>query len=85
MDFIENGTSGRPALALIATTAKRISLNGLGGEHNKTLVPAGYIRAVRLIAQLDAGGLSAARRDLLAVFGKSGNLPRGWRVAEGSA
>lgn len=85
MDFIESGTSGRPALALVATTAKRISLNGLGGEHNKTHVPAGYVRAVRLIAQQDAGGLRAARRDMLAVFGKSGNLPKGWRIAEGTA
>lgn len=85
MEFIENSTTGRPALALIATAAKRISLNGLGGEHNKTLVPAGYVRAVRLIAQQDAGGLRAARCELMAIFGKSGNLPKGWRIAEGSA
>lgn len=85
MDFVENSTAGRPALALISTTAKRISLNGLGGEHNKTPVPTGYVRAVRLIAQQDAGGLRAARSDLLAIFGKNGNLPKGWRIAEGSA
>ncbi len=34
MEFFENNTAGRPALALIATTAKRVSLNGRGGEHN---------------------------------------------------
>lgn len=85
MEFFENNTAGRPALALIATTAKRVSLNGRGGEHNKALVPAGYVRAVRLIPQHDAGGIRAARRELIGIFGKSGNLPKGWRIAEGSA
>ena len=43
MNFIENGTEGRPALALIAKTARRIAdpaKPGLGGDHNKITVPA---------------------------------------------
>lgn len=84
MNFIENGKEGRPALALIAKTARRIAdpaKPGLGGDHNKITVQTGYIRAVRLIAQADAGGLKAARRELLAIV--KGNQKH-WRIAEGS-
>ena len=86
MNFIENGKEGRPALALIAKTARRIAdpaKPGLGGDHNKITVPAGYIRAVRLIPQADAGGLRQVRRELLAIVG--GELGKGWRIAEGTA
>lgn len=86
MNFIENGKEGRPALALIAKTARRIAdpaKPGLGGDHNKITVPAGYVRAVRLIPQADAGGLRQVRRELLAIVG--GELGKGWRIAEGTA
>lgn len=86
MNFIENGKEGRPALALIAKTARRIAdpaKPGLGGDHNKITVPAGYVRAVRLIPQADAGGLRQVRRELLAIVG--GELGKGWRIAEGAA
>lgn len=86
MNFIENGKEGRPALALIAKTARRIAdpaKPGLGGDHNKITVPAGYVRAVRLIPQADAGGLRQVRRELLAIVG--GELGKGWRIAEGCA
>lgn len=56
---------------------------GLGGDHNKITVPAGYVRAVRLIPQADAGGLRQVRRELLAIVG--GELGKGWRIAEGTA
>lgn len=86
MNFIENGKEGRPALALIAKTKRRIAdpaKPGLGGDHNKIDVPAGFVRAVRLIPQADAGGLRQVRRELLAIVG--GELGRGWRIAEGTA
>lgn len=86
MKFVENGTKGRPALALIARIARRIAdpaKPGLGGEHNKIDVPAGYVRAIRLIPQADLGGLSQVRRELLAIVG--GSLGKGWRIAEGCA
>ena len=86
MNFIENGTEGRPALALIAKTSRRIAdpaKPGLGGDHNKITVPAGYIRAIRLIPTADAGGLRQVRRELLAIVG--GDLGKGWRIAEGTA
>jgi hypothetical protein len=86
MTFIENGKEGRPALALISATPRRIAdpaKPGLGGDHNKIDVPAGYIRAVRLIPQADAGGLRHVRRELLAIVG--GNCGKGWRIAEGTA
>ena len=72
MNFTENGKEGRPAIALIAKTSRRIAdpaKPGLGGDHNKVDVPAGYIRAVRLIPQADAGGLRQVRRELLAIVG----------------
>lgn len=86
MNFIENGKEGRPALALIARAPRRIAdpaKPGLGGEHNKITVPAGYVRAIRLIPQADAGGLRQVRRELLAIVG--GDLGKGWRIAEGTA
>lgn len=86
MNFIENGKEGRPALALIAKTKRRIAdpaKPGLGGDHNKTDVPAGYVRAIRLIPQADAGDLRQVRRELLAIVG--GDLGKGWRIAEGTA
>lgn len=86
MNFIENGKEGRPALALIAKTKRRIAdpaKPGLGGDHNKIDVPAGYVRAIRLIPQADAGGLCQVRRELLAIVG--GELGKGWRIAEGAA
>lgn len=86
MNFIENGKEGRPALALIARRVRKIqdpSKPGIGGEHNKITVHAGYIRAVRLIAQADAGGKRQARRDLLAIIG--GDCGKSWRIAEGVA
>ncbi len=85
MNFIENSTEGRPALALVAIASRRIAdpaKPGLGGDHNKTTVHAGYVRAVRLIAQGDAGGLNAARRELLRIV--NNNL-KCWRIAEGGA
>ncbi len=86
MNFIENGKEGRPALALVAKTARRIAdpgKPGLGGDHNKITVPAGYVRAVRLVPQADTGGLRQVRRELLAIVG--GDLGKGWRIAEGTA
>ena len=86
MNFIENGKEGRQALALIAKAARRIAdpaKPGLGGDHNKIDVPAGYVRAIRLIPQADAGGLRQVRRELLAIVG--GELGKGWRIAEGTA
>lgn len=86
MNFIENGKEGRPALALIAKTKRRIAdpaKPGLGGDHNKIDLPAGYVRAIRLIPQADAGGLRQVRRELLAIVG--GDLGKGWRIAEGTA
>lgn len=86
MNFIENGKEGRPALALIAKTKRRIAdpaKPGLGGDHNKIDVPAGYVRAIRLIPQEDAGGLRQVRIELLAIVG--GDLGKGWRIAEGAA
>jgi len=81
MNFVENGKEGRPALALITTKARTVR-NGLGGGRT-TRVQAGHVRMIRLIPQADAGAVRIARRDLLAVFGKSGNLPKGYRIAEG--
>lgn len=90
MEFIENGKEGRPALALIAKTARRIAdpaKPGIGGDHNKIDMPAGYVRAVRPIAQADAGGKRQARRELLAIVAdpslQMGNVNRNWRIAEG--
>lgn len=86
MNFIENGKEGRTALALIATATRKIAdpaKPGLGGDHNKMTVQAGYIRAVRLIPQADAGGLRQVRRELLAIIG--GDLGKHWRIAEGTA
>lgn len=86
MNFIENATEGRPALALIAKTSRRIAnpeKPGVGGDHNKITVPTGHVRAVRLIPQADAGGLRQVRRELLAIVG--GELGKGWRIAEGCA
>lgn len=87
MNFIENGKEGRPALALIAKTKRRIAdpaKPGLGGDHNKIDITAGYVRAIRLIPQEDAGGLRQVRRELLAIVG-GGGLGKGWRIAEGTA
>ncbi len=86
MNFVENGKEGRLALALIAKASRRIAdpaKPGLGGDHNKITVPAGYVRAVRLVPQADAGGLRQVRRELLAIVG--GDLGKGWRIAEGTA
>lgn len=83
MNFIENGKEGRAALALVVTKARTLR-DGLGAG-GTIRVQSGHIRMIRLIAQADAGGLRAARRELLALFGKSGNLPSGYRIAEGVA
>lgn len=78
-NFIENGNEGRPALALIATRKRILKKSGVACIK----VPAGYIRAVRLIAQEDGGGLRQARRELLYIVG--GSLGKSWRIAEGTA
>lgn len=83
LNFIENAVQGRPALALISTSQRLLAKgNGCGGDHNKVKVPAGHIRAVRLVATLDASGLKAMRRELLAIVG--GNQKH-WRIATGVA
>ncbi len=79
MTFTENGKEGRPALALIATRARMLKKDGVPCVK----APAGHVRAVRLIAQADAGGLRAARRELLAIVG--GSLGKSWRIAKGIA
>jgi len=79
INFIENSNEGRPALALIATRKRILKKSGVACVK----VPAGYIRAVRLIAQEDAGGLRDARRELLYIVG--GKLGKSWRIAQGTA
>jgi hypothetical protein len=83
LNFIENVVQGRPALALISTTQRLLAKgNGCGGDHNKEKIPAGHIRAVRLVAIQDASSLKAMRRELLAIVG--GNQKH-WRIAKGVA
>lgn len=83
LNFIENAVQGRPALALISTSQRLLSDgSGWGGEHNKVKVPAGHIRAVRLVATQDVGSLKAMRRELLAIV--DGNQKH-WRIATGVA
>lgn len=79
MTFNENGKEGRPALALIATRARTLKKDGVPCIKVQT----GHVRAVRLIAQADAGGKRAARRELLAIVG--GDLGKSWRIVEGAA
>lgn len=83
MKFNENGQEGHPALALIARRMREIADPEQPGMGKKIRVHAGYVRAVRLIAQQDAGGLRQARRDLLNIVG--GDCGKGWRIAEGTA
>ena len=82
MNFIENSTEGRPALALIAINARWIADPDRPGAGLNTKVHAGHVRAVRLIPEQDASGEHLVRRELLAIVCRS---QKNWRIARGTA
>ncbi len=83
MKFIENSTTGRPALALIAIRdgKPRVDTNGKPCQRK-----SGEIRAIRLIAQNDVAGYNAARRELINIVSiGGGDWSKNWRIAKGAA
>ncbi|MDR2837771.1 MAG: hypothetical protein LBV49_04265 [Azonexus sp.] len=83
MIFTENGTTGHPALALIAIRSRKIADGNGCGKY--MVVEPGYIRAFRLVPY-EASGRKAMRRELINIVQRGGgNWSKNWRIAEGTA